>query len=167
VVQLAKLAGATTVILSTRQASKRALAETLGATSTVDPSKGDIIEVIAGINGFIPGGVDVVFECAGIAETVVQSTRLARKGGTAVILGVMPQGAKVEFEPFDILFRELRVFGSFINPFVHRRAADLISSGDIKVASLISRVISLDEAPEVIRHSAVPGEVKVLVVPTG
>jgi threonine dehydrogenase-like Zn-dependent dehydrogenase len=71
----------------------------------------------------VPGGVDVVIECAGVPETVEQTTRLAKAGGTVVILGVMPQGAKVQLEPFDILFRELRVLGSFINPFVHRRAA--------------------------------------------
>ncbi len=107
VVQLARLAGATTVILSTRQPSKRELAEKLGATATVAPSDGDIVEAIAGAGGLVPGGVDVVIECAGVAETVMQSTRLARKGGTVVILGVMPQGAKVEIEPFDILVREL------------------------------------------------------------
>jgi threonine dehydrogenase-like Zn-dependent dehydrogenase len=94
-----------------------------------------------------------------------QMTRLAKAGGTVIILGVMPQGAKVELEPFDILFRELRVLGSFINPFVHRRAADLVASGAIELDKLISRRISLDEAPEVIRHAAAPGEVKVLVIP--
>ena len=106
-----------------------------------------------------------MIECAGVAETVTQSTRLARKGGTVVILGVMPQGAKVEIEPFDILVRELRVLGSFINPFVHGRAADLIASGVIKVAPLISRVIGFDEAADVIRNPAASGEIRVLVVP--
>ncbi|MDO9414740.1 zinc-dependent alcohol dehydrogenase family protein [Pararhizobium sp.] len=164
-VQLAKLAGATTVILSTRQASRRKLAEEIGATGSVDPSSSDIIEEITGPNGLVPGGVDVVIECAGVAETVQQTTRLAKAGGTVVILGVMPQGVKVELEPFDILFRELRVLGSFINPFVHRRAADLVASGVIEIDKLISREISLDEAPEVIRNPPAPGEVKVLVVP--
>ena len=164
-VQLAKLAGATTVILSTRQAAKRRLAEEIGATASVDPSSSDIIEVITGPRGLVPGGVDVVIECAGVAETVQQSTRLARAGGTVVILGVMPQGAKVELEPFDILFRELRVLGSFINPFVHRRAADLVAAGAIELDKLITRRISLDEAPGVIGHPAAPGEVKVLVIP--
>ena len=51
VVQLARLAGATTVILSTRQPSKRELAERLGATATVAPSDGDIVEAIAGASG--------------------------------------------------------------------------------------------------------------------
>jgi 2-desacetyl-2-hydroxyethyl bacteriochlorophyllide A dehydrogenase len=164
-VQLVRLAGATTVILSTRQASKRRLAEDIGATASVDPSSSDIIEAITGTDGLVPGGVDVVIECAGVAETVQQATRLARPGGTVVILGVMPQGAKVEIEPFDILFRELKVLGSFINPFVHRRAADLVASGAIELDKLISRRVTLDEAPDVIRHPAAPGEVKVLVVP--
>jgi 2-desacetyl-2-hydroxyethyl bacteriochlorophyllide A dehydrogenase len=164
-VQLARLAGATTVILSTRQAVKRKLAEELGATATVDPSSSDIIEAIAGPGGLVPGGVDVVLECAGVPDTVEQTTRLAKAGGTVVILGVMPQGAKVELEPFDILFRELRVLGSFINPFVHRRAADLVASGAIELDKLITRRVTLDEATEVIRHPAAPGEVKVLVIP--
>lgn len=164
-VQLARLAGATTVILSTRQTAKRRLAEELGATATVDPSASEIVEAVAGPNGLVPGGVDVVIECAGVPETMAQTTRLAKAGGTVVILGVMPQGAKIEIEPFDILFRELRVLGSFINPFVHRRAADLVASGAINVEKLISRRVTLDEAPDIIRNPPAPGEVKVLIVP--
>ena len=113
----------------------------------------------------VPGGVDVVIECAGVPDTMRQGMRLAKAGGTVVILGVMPQGAKIEVEPFDILFRELRVLGSFINPFVHRRAADLVASGVINVEKLISRMVTLEDAVDVIRNPAGPGEVKVLVVP--
>ncbi|QRY69058.1 zinc-dependent alcohol dehydrogenase family protein [Ensifer sp. PDNC004] len=165
VVQLVRLAGTTTVILSTRQAAKRRLAEEVGATATVDPSSANIVEQIAGDTGLVPGGVDVVIECAGVAETVWQSTRLARAGGTVVILGVMPKGETVEIEPFDILFRELRVLGSFINPFVHRRAADLVATGAIEIDKLISRRVTLGEAADVIAHPPAAGEVKVLVIP--
>ncbi|MER8435567.1 zinc-dependent alcohol dehydrogenase family protein [Mesorhizobium sp. M1312] len=164
-VQLARLAGATTIILSTRQASRRALAEELGATATVDPSACDIIDTVVGASGLMPGGVDVVFECAGVRETVEQSMRLAKAGGKVVIVGVMPQGMKAEFEPFDLLFRELRVLGSFLNPFTHRRAADLIASGAIEIDKLISRQVTLEEAAAVIANPPAPGEVKVLVVP--
>jgi L-iditol 2-dehydrogenase len=164
-VQLARLAGAASVVLATRQESKRRLAEELGATVGIDPNAGDLVDCITGPEGILPGGADVVFECAGVTETVGQSVRLARSGGTAVILGVMAHGAKVSFEPFDILFRELRILGSFINPDTHGRAAAMIASGIIKVAPLISRTISLDEAPEAIRNPARAGEVRVLVVP--
>ena len=164
VVQLARLAGARQVVLSTRQASRRKLAESLGATGSVDPA-GDIVADITGAGGWLPGGADVVMECAGVAETVEQSLRLTRPGGTVVILGVMAQGAKVQIEPFDLLFRELKLLGSFINPFVHRRAAEMIAGGMIKIDPLISRTISLAGAPAVVASPPQPGEVKVLIVP--
>ena len=167
VVQLARLAGAAEVVLSTRQASRRTLALTLGATAGVDPSAGDPVAAIAGPGGLLPGGADVVIECAGVADTVEQSVRLARSGGTVVILGVMPQGETVRIEPFDILFRELKVLGSFINPFVHRRAADLIARGTVKVEPLITRRIGLDGVVDVVSNPPAPGEVKVLVMPSG
>ncbi|MER9327839.1 zinc-dependent alcohol dehydrogenase family protein [Mesorhizobium sp. M0488] len=164
-VQLARLAGATTIILSTRQASRRALAEDLGATATIDPTAADVVDAVAGPAGLVPGGADVVFECAGVRETVEQSMRLARAGGKVVIVGVTPQGMKAEFEPFDLLFRELKVLGSFLNPYTHRRAADLIASGAIEIDRLISRQVTLEEAATVIANPPAPGEVKVLVVP--
>lgn len=165
VVQLARLAGATRVVLVTRHPDKRQLAESLGATAALDPSNGDPIAAIVSADGLLPGGADVVIECAGVEETVRQSTQMARKGGTVVILGVMPQGKTVAIEPFDLLFRELRLLGSFVNPFTHRRAADLIASGAVKVAPLISRVVSLADASEEITQPARSGEIRVLVVP--
>lgn len=165
VVQLARLAGATTVILVTRQAVRRKLAEEIGATHSFDPGSGDTIEGIAGKAGLLPGGADVVIECAGVAETVAEAPKLARNGGTVVILGVLPQGETVEFEPFDLLFREVKILTSFLNPFTHGRAAALIASGTIKVDRLISRRIGLDDLPDAVANPPRPGEVKVLVMP--
>ncbi|ANH04794.1 zinc-dependent alcohol dehydrogenase family protein [Shinella sp. HZN7] len=165
VVQLARLAGATTVILVTRQAVRRKLAEAIGATHSFDPGSGTTIEGIAGKDGLLPGGADVVIECAGVAETVAEAPKLARNGGTVVVLGVLPQGETVEFEPFDLLFREVRILTSFLNPFTHGRAAALISSGTIKVDRLISRRIGLDDLPDAVANPPRPGEVKVLVMP--
>jgi L-iditol 2-dehydrogenase len=165
VVQLARLAGAAAVILITRQAVRRQLAEEIGATGSFDPTAGNVIEGITGKKGLLPGGADVVIECAGVAETMEQAPKLARNGGTVVILGVMPQGKKVEFEPFDLLFREVKILTSFLNPFTHGRAAALIAAGTIKVDRLISRRIGLDELPDAIANPPRPGEVKVLVMP--
>jgi 2-desacetyl-2-hydroxyethyl bacteriochlorophyllide A dehydrogenase len=164
-VQLARLAGATDVVLVTRHPDKRRLAERLGATATLDPNSEDPIAAIAGRGGILPGGADVVIECAGVPETMQQSTRMAKSGGTVIILGVMPQGTKIDIEPFDILFRELTVTGSFLNPFTHRRAAELIASGAIEVAPLISRTISLEEVPDAVAKAPRSGEVRVLALP--
>lgn len=165
VVQLARLAGATRVVLITRSESKRRLAESLGATATVDPSIGDVVDRVVAANGILPGGADVVFECAGIKETVEQAPLLTGRGGLTVLLGVLPSGSKVDIEPFDLLFREIRIVTSFLNPFTHRRAADLIASGTIAVQPLISRTIGFEEAIDTISRPAGGGEIRTLVVP--
>jgi L-iditol 2-dehydrogenase len=162
--QLARLAGAGSVVLSTRQASRRALAEKIGATASVDPSAGDVVAKIAGPSGILPGGADVVIECAGVADTMRQMTQLARRGGTAVMLGVMPKDALVPLEPFDIFFRELRILGSFVNPFTHRRAAELIASGAIEVEALITRQTALEDIAAIINEPPAAGEIKAMFV---
>lgn len=163
-VQLARLAGARHIVLVTRQASRRRLAETIGATETVDPVTNDVVAAVVGPGGVLPGGADIVLECAGVPETMTTMQYLARPGGTVVVLGVMPRSAKAAIEPFDLLFRELRLFGSFINPFTHRRAVEIVVSGVLDLDSLISREIELDEVPRSIANSARPTEVKVMYV---
>jgi L-iditol 2-dehydrogenase len=165
VVQLARLAGATDVVLVTRDAGKRALAEELGATASLDPTNVDLEEVIRGERGLLPGGADAVIEAAGVPRTVEQAPGLARRGGVVVVLGVLPQGVKVGIEPFDLLSREIRLVGSFINPFTHRRAVDLIATGAIRVERLVTRRIRLDEAAQAIAASSPKGEIRAIVVP--
>ncbi|MFD1984737.1 hypothetical protein ACFSOZ_19560 [Mesorhizobium newzealandense] len=53
---------------------------------------------------------------------------------------------KAEFEPFDLLFRELKVLGSFLNPFTHRRAAELIASGAIEIGPADLQAVALEDA---------------------
>jgi L-iditol 2-dehydrogenase len=155
-VQLAVNAGAE-VTLVTRHPAKRGLAHLMGATHTAATE--------SEAKSYLPTGAELVLECAGVAETVEMAPRLARSGGRVVILGVMPQGEQVRIEPFDLLFREIQLLHSFINPFTQARAIAMLRTGRIDVTPLISRRISLSEAPAAIAKPALPGEVKVLVVP--
>ena len=155
-VQLAALAGGE-VMLLTRSASKQALGRSNGA-HLVAGTEEEAKEIW-------PDGADLVVECAGVNATVEMSPRLARAGGRVVILGVLPDGAKVQIEPFDLLFREVQMLFSFLNPFTHDRAAQMIATGQINVAPLISRQITLEETAEAIANPALPGEVRAIVVP--
>ena len=128
-VQLARLAGASTVVLATRQAGRRVLAEQLGATATVDPRAVDTVTAIGGAGGVVPGGVDVVLECVGTIATFEQSIALARRGGTVVVFGVAPQDERASISPFEIFARELRILGSYLNPLTHGRAVELVAGG--------------------------------------
>ena len=81
------------------------------------------------------------------------------------MLGVLPQGEEVPIEPFDMLFREIQLHFSFLNPFTHGRAAQMIADGAISVAPFISRTITLGDAAEAITAPPPPGEVRAIVIP--
>jgi threonine dehydrogenase-like Zn-dependent dehydrogenase len=163
-VQLAALAGASTIVLATRQAGRRRLAERLGATATVDPGAADTVDAIAGPRGIVPDGVDVVLECAGTVTTFQQAVGLARRGGTVLIFGVAPQGEMASISPFDVFARELRILGSYLNPLTHGRAVDLAASGSLQLDPLITHPLDIGDVPQVLTAPPEPGEVKAMMV---
>ena len=164
-VQLAVLAGATDVVLVTRQPVRRALAERLGATVTFDPRKVDPVDAITGPAGVAPGGVDVSIECVGSGETFQQAVGLARRGGTVVIVGVAPESEEARISPYDVFARELRIVGSYLNPLTHGRAVDLVASGRLALDPLITRRLSLDDVPAALASPPETGEIKAIVLP--
>jgi 2-desacetyl-2-hydroxyethyl bacteriochlorophyllide A dehydrogenase len=163
-VQLARLAGARAVVLITRQASRRALAEELGATASLDPREGDVVARINGPGGLLPGGADVVLECVGAADTFEQSVAMAGRGGTVLVFGVPPQDAQARISPFEIFARELRIVGSYLNPLTHGRAVELVASGRLSLDPLITHRLSIDEIPRLVAAAPAPGEVKAMLV---
>lgn len=161
-VQLARLAGATTVILSTRQAPRRELALRIGATHAVDPVAG-IAEVA--IREIVPGGVDVALECAGVPQTLSDALGVTKAGGVAVLFGVFTKGQRMEIEPWDLLVREIRLEPAYLNPFTHRRAAEMIAAGALNLEPLVSRVVGIADVPSELGAPPRLGDVKVLVQP--
>ena len=164
-VQLAAMAGATQVILITRQAGRRVLAETLGATASLDPASGALVARVAGPAGLVPGGVDVALECVGAVETFEQCVAIAGRGGTVLAFGAPPQGAMARISPFEIFARELRILGSYLNPHTNGRAVELIASGRLQLERLITHRLGLEEAPGLITAAPAAGEVKAIIFP--
>ena len=157
IVQLAKLAGASQITMITRQKARRELSETLGATDSVDPLEKNYPDKIS--------KYDVVFECAGAIESFNAAQVIARRGGSIVVLGLTPEKSFVDFNPFQLVIKELRIQGSFLNPLTQRRAANLIDSKKLKLDPLISRVLTLDEVPEILNKPPADGDIKYIVKP--
>jgi len=155
-VQLAARAGAE-VMLLTRNTGKQALGLSTGAAHAAG-SPDAALDVWA-------DGADLVLECAGVPATVEMAPGLTRSGGRTVILGVLPSGKRVEIEPFDLLFREIQLHFSFLNPFTHERATQMIADGLIDVAPLCTRTISLEDAAQAIAEDPPDGEIRAMVVP--
>ncbi|MDL2410122.1 zinc-dependent alcohol dehydrogenase family protein [Rhizobium calliandrae] len=161
-VQLARLAGASQVILITRQLSRRQTALQVGATHAFDPTASDAVAAVRDVSH---GGADVVIECAGVADTLRTGLRMARRGGTFVLFGVTPRGVEVPVLPFDLLVSEVDIRPAYLNPFTHSRAAALVASGALELDMLVTRSIGLEEVAEVVGSAPLPGEIKVIVRP--
>jgi (R,R)-butanediol dehydrogenase/meso-butanediol dehydrogenase/diacetyl reductase len=139
--QVARAAGAETIVCVERHPHRRELALRLGADIAVAPHEAALgaDELTGGI------GLDVTIEAAGNAEAAASTVRLARRGGRAVLLGVFDDVVPIDM--IDFLFGEKEIIASLSHvydvDFVE--AVKLIDSGRIDVAPLISDRISLPD----------------------
>lgn len=161
-VQLARQAGASQVILITRQLSRREAALRLGATHVFDPTASDTVALAREVTH---GGADVVIECAGVPETLQTGVQMVRRGGAFVLFGVTPAGLEVPVLPFDLLVNEVEIRPAYLNPFTHSRAAVMVASGALELDSLVTKTIGLEDVAEVVGGAPLLGEIKVIVRP--
>jgi len=107
VIQGARIAGAGMIIAVDVFEKKLAQARELGATHTVDASKGDPVKAIRELTG---GGVEYAFEAIGLKKAAEQAFECIRPGGTATVIGMIPVGQKLELEG-SVFLREKRIQG--------------------------------------------------------
>lgn len=162
-VQLAKLSGAAKVILSEPIAFRRSIAEDLGADVCFDPLTQNPVEQVKVITG--KEGVDIVIECVGKASATKQAFDAAAKGATILLFSVPSVDATYNLSLFDIFKKELVVKGSFVNPDTHARAVELLRSGKIQTAPLITHRFGLDDMEDAIQMQMSAESIKVLIVP--
>jgi S-(hydroxymethyl)glutathione dehydrogenase / alcohol dehydrogenase len=144
-VQGAHIAGALRVIAVDTVGWKLELAASFGATDLVDASAGDPVAQVRELTG---GGVDYSFEAIGDKATVEQVYAMARPGGTATVIGMLPLGTKVEIEGSDFL-SERRLLGCLMGSNRFRvdmpRILELYRQGRLKLDELVSSRISLED----------------------
>jgi len=157
VVQLAMLAGASEIVLITRQKFRRDVALKIGATRVIDPNSEDVNTAVT--------NMDVVFECAGAVETFQQAQNIARRGGSVIVLGLTAADVSLEVNPFNIVVNELRIQGSFLNPLTQGRAAELVESGKLNLDILISKVVDLAGVQAILDAPPAEGDIKYIACP--
>ena len=153
VIQGARIAGAARIIAVDPVELKRKTAEQLGATDLVDPGAGDPVAQVQAITG--GRGADYAFEVIGLPETVVQAYSMARRGGTAVVVGMPRIDSMVTLPGFQLFYDEKKLLGCvYGSAQVKRdfpRLIGLIETGRLDVGSMVSRRIKLDEVNEAFR----------------
>jgi 2-desacetyl-2-hydroxyethyl bacteriochlorophyllide A dehydrogenase len=140
--QLARLAGAATVLLLEPVEEKRAIAKVLGADITIDPIREDVRETLAK-NGI--DNLDAVIECVGLKSTMRDAIEFAGKCSTVVLFGLTAPDCEIAIRPFDIFKKEVKITASYINPYTMSRAIAVLMSRRVDVKSIIGRTLPLDE----------------------
>lgn len=99
-INAAKIAGAGQIIAIDPVASKREIAIKMGATHVFNAMDEDVVEQVIAASG---GGVDHAIECVGKAVTTQLTWKVLRRGGSAVVVGMIPPGEMVEIHGPDFL----------------------------------------------------------------
>ncbi|MCW2757892.1 MAG: alcohol dehydrogenase [Nocardioidaceae bacterium] len=110
-IQGARLAGAATVIAVDVVDEKLERARTFGASHTVN---GRSVDPVAAVAEITRGGVDYSFEAVGNARTVEQAFRMLGPGGTATVVGMVPESTPIAISGPELFLQEKRLQGSFM-----------------------------------------------------
>jgi S-(hydroxymethyl)glutathione dehydrogenase / alcohol dehydrogenase len=160
VVQGAALAGAGQIVAVDLLDAKLEAALRFGATSTLNGARDDVAGEVLELTG--GGGADYAFDATGSTAAVEQAALLVRPGGTVVLVGMPPSGARISFEAEDVAERALRIVGSKVGSARPQldipRLVDLYRRGRLLLDELITERWPLEQINEAI-GAAERGEV--------
>lgn len=143
-IQLARLSGAKTIIVSELNDKRRQAALDCGADLVIDSSKDDLNENVKELTEGL--GADVVIMAIGVPSLVNPALSLVRKGGRVNLFAGFSAGDMSNIDVNLIHYNELIITGaSALSRQGYQVALDLISTGQINVEKLITHRFSLDD----------------------
>lgn len=147
VVQGARLAGASKILVSDPVEERRERAREFGATHSIDPSQVD--DVAAWAIELTEVGVDFAFEAAGVGKLVEVGIAATRNGGTTIMVGAPPLTDQVILMPAILVIQQKKISGCTLgscNPLYDvPRMIDLYRAERLDLAGLITNRRPLEE----------------------
>jgi len=148
VVQGARIAGASKIIVSDPLAARREAALHFGATDVIDPAQTDVIGACyAATNGI---GVDYAFDAAGHHKLVEAGLFATRYGGTTVMVGAPAADQNLTLSPAVLaVVAEKKIMGTLYGTGNPARTIPMLMSlwrrGALDLESMVSFRRPLDE----------------------
>ena len=139
------------------------MAVKLGAAEGFNPKHCDpVAEILKRTNG---KGADIVLEAVGATDPIKTAIACVRKGGTVTLIGNITP--KIELNLQSVVTREIRLQGTCGSNGEYPACIDLLVKGLIKVDSIISERVSLEDAPRAFErlYNHEPNLMKVIVNP--
>jgi S-(hydroxymethyl)glutathione dehydrogenase / alcohol dehydrogenase len=162
IIQTARLAGAARIIAVDVAEHKLQTARHFGATDLVNAGEGDPVEAVRELTG---GGVEFAFEAIGLKATAEQAHQMLERGGTAVIVGMVPPGQNLEIS--GMIWREEKTlkgaaYGSARFHVDMPRIFQLYQQGRLDLDSLVTKswpLEGINEAFDLLRRGEVTRQV--------
>jgi L-iditol 2-dehydrogenase len=164
-VQLAKLAGAGTIVATDRLEHRVAAARGMGATSAFMVDGNTVDDISDARRRAREEEVDVAFEVSGFDQALSDAIAAVKPAGRLVIVGI-PPGDRTTFEAATARRKELalqicrRMVASDLP-----HAVEVVAAGGVNLASLISHRYPIAQAPEAFATLAARSGLKVVVNP--
>jgi L-iditol 2-dehydrogenase len=157
ILEAARAAGATDVIITDVVDQKLAFAAERGADLTVDVTETDLDEAVAEYTDGI--GADVVVEASGAEPSIKSTIDVVRRGGTVVLVGLASE-AEVPIDVLELIDNEVDVHGSFRYKNTYDAAVDLLADGEVDVEGIIDFESGLGDIEDAFRRAMEPTVVK-------
>jgi L-iditol 2-dehydrogenase len=155
--ETARAAGATDVIMTDVVAEKLDFAADRGADLTIDVTEDDLEDAVMTYTDGV--GADVVIEASGATPSIESTLDAVRRGGTVVFVGLASE-AEVPLNVLDITDNELDVHGSFRYKNTYDTAVDVLANGAVDVAGIIDFESSLENIDDAFQRAMEPTTVK-------
>jgi L-iditol 2-dehydrogenase len=165
-VRLARARGAARVILIDLNPGRLAAAAALVAPDlTIATEHGDPVAAVLGATD--GRGADVVITAAASGRAQEQGLRMLARRGRLSLFGGLPKDAPtITVDANLVHYRELTVVGvNGSTPAHNKRALELIASGEVPVADLITHRLPLDDVLDAIEIVARGEAIKVTIEP--
>ncbi|MGG1573450.1 zinc-dependent dehydrogenase [Fictibacillus sp. NRS-1165] len=148
-VQLAKIAGARSVVLSEPIEHRRDKATLAGADVTVNPLTESLENIVLSQSDGL--GADVVIMAIGVPSLVNQCATLLKKGGTLSLFAGFTNGAMSEIDPNVIHYNEININGtSSLTRADYHKSLSLITTGQINTDVLTTTGYTLEDIEKAI-----------------
>lgn len=124
-IALAVKAGLTPIVAVEMREQRRDLAMRMGADIALDPTSADFTERMMELTE--GAGFPYIIDAVGSSRVIEQAIPLAARGANILIFGVASPDDRLTVSPNEIYAKELTILGTALNPFTHRRAANIVN----------------------------------------
>lgn len=140
VVEALRAAGASQIHVVEPSDQRRARADDLGATSTIDPTREDPVEAIRKASGT---GVDVSFEVTGVPSVLQQTIDATRHEGQSLVVSIWESEAA--FQPNTVVLKERSMKGTIAYRNIYPAVMELMRQGHFSADRLVTKRIAIDD----------------------